>query len=151
MRRALVVLLVCVGCAPDTALTAFLCGAGDACPADQVCLAGRCRRGPAPHADGVICGGARCTTDEQCCVDGTNPPRCLAAANANCPGLVALCDGEEDCTGGDKCCADASLVTCSTDCTTVVCQTDDDCPAGRPNCCMADPAVSWGTCQLASC
>jgi hypothetical protein len=53
--------LVCLlaGCAPDYGHSAFRCDASHACPDDQTCIAGRCRRG-APTGDGVVCGTATC-------------------------------------------------------------------------------------------
>ena len=137
------------GCTPDYAHTAFRCGADPDCPTDQHCLVGRCRRGTALHGDGVLCGESVCGSTQQCCVDGENPARCLAAGDL-CPGLTALCDGDEDCEGGDHCC-EAGVVTCGTDCETVVCRAADDCPTGRPNCCFADGSVSWGTCGKSPC
>lgn len=151
MRRAVLVWLLCVGCAPDTAHTAFLCIADGDCPSEQFCVAGRCRRASALRGDGVICGNATCASDEACCVDDVNPPRCLAAASPNCPGLIALCDGHPDCAGSDRCCGDDGVVTCGTDCAIVVCQVGSDCPNGRPNCCKTDATVRWGQCQLAPC
>lgn len=146
----LVLAWLVAGCTPDYAHTAFRCGADPDCPTDQHCVAGRCRRGTALHGDGVLCGASVCGLTQQCCVDGENPARCLAAGDL-CPGLTALCDGDEDCDASDHCC-EAGVVTCGTDCETVVCRTaEEDCPTGRPNCCFADASVSWGTCSKSQC
>lgn len=148
MRVAIWLVGLCgvVACAPDYAQTSFLCRSGERCPDGQSCVGGRCKRG-GELGDGVKCGARSCLATEQCCIDATNPPRCVAGGET-CPGASAMCDGLEDCAAGDQCCdgdRDA-FVTCHASCDTPVCQDDADCPASEPRCCRLRPLVTWGTC-----
>jgi hypothetical protein len=131
-----------VGCTPSLDGTAFKCDADHACPSDQSCIFGRCRL-VAPVAIG--CGSSSCTPDEECCVDDTNPPRCIAATDS-CPGTSALCDSIDDCGSGEHCC-DADTTACGVDCSVTACKTDVDCPSTEPNCCPQSD-LPWGTCML---
>jgi hypothetical protein len=141
-----------VGCDPDTSQTSFLCGADLDCPAGQGCAGGRCKLGGA-LGPGVGCGDAgTCANDQQCCVDGTNGPRCIRGGD-KCPGLAAICDGAAGCPAGAVCCGDSSgLATCRTSCADRVCRPANekvDCPSDEPHCC-ATPGIKvpWGTCYF---
>lgn len=156
MRRALAwIVLLIASCAPDYAHTAFRCDEGHGCPAGQMCLDGRCRRG-ALTGDGVVCGqddkGSMqvCDTSQQCCLDLFNPPRCIAAGDV-CPGTAALCDGSEDCQAGDRCCADGDTVFCDAACDHDACRDAADCPSTAPNCCHDDDTTPWGQCSPLGC
>lgn len=149
MRIALALLVTLAACQPDYSDTAFLCDATHGCPDGQTCLSGRCRRGNVIPV--IACGpGVTCTNGEQCCVDGTNPPRCIAGGDA-CPGYGAVCDGSADCQTGDTCCYGGDLTYCRAECiSSVVCTEDLDCPSSEPRCCP-DADVVWGYCQFAPC
>jgi hypothetical protein len=68
---------------------------------------------------GIACMGMTCdATTEQCCVtmsSGGAMGACIAR-DATCMGAVADCDGPEDCSGGDVCCARVGLGGASTTC-----------------------------------
>lgn len=149
--------IVCA-CAPDASDTAFLCdsdrGGDRGCPSGQSCVAGRCRRGGASGT--VECAAETCSTTEQCCVDGINPPRCIAA-NASCPGASAICDERADCAAGDYCCS-GSTTACGGTCKVAAClDADLDCPSPSPNCCFGkdtddtDLELPWGRCSAEPC
>lgn len=157
VRRLLVFVLgVASACAPDASDTAFRCdtdrGGHHGCPSGQGCVYGRCRRGGATGM--VECGAETCTERQQCCVDGTNPPRCIAA-DATCPGIAALCDDRADCASGDYCCG-GETTACGGSCAVVTCLDGVlDCPSDSPNCCF-DTALSgldvpWGSCSPLPC
>jgi hypothetical protein len=149
VRIALALLVMLGACEPDYSETAFLCDQSARCPTGQLCMAGRCRRGGAVGE--IACGaGGTCTPEQQCCVDSSNPPRCIPAADV-CPnGYGALCDGLADCQLGDACC-DGDLTYCRASCATTVCTVDADCPSGEPHCCIDPTVVPWGSCQFYSC
>jgi hypothetical protein len=122
------------GCGPDYAHSAFRCDATHGCPSGQSCISERCRRG-VPEGATVDCGAAICdVATQQCCIDGINAPRCIAAGDV-CPGVGALCDGREDCIDRDRCCADDDTIACFESCKDYACRDDDDCPSTAPNCC----------------
>jgi hypothetical protein len=150
VRIVLVLLVALAACEPDYSDTAFLCDPDRDCPPDQLCEAGRCRRGGV--AGSVACGaGVACTGAEQCCVDGNNPPRCIPAADT-CPGIAALCDGLADCPSGDQCC-DGDLTYCRASCGDTlyaICTVDTDCPSSDPHCCFTTGAP-WGRCEFRAC
>lgn len=152
---ALSIVLVIASCGPDYGHTAFRCDADHGCPDGQRCASGRCRRGE-PTGDGVRCGkdsgtGAEvtCGTEQMCCRDPFNPPRCVDAGSA-CPGTAALCDGREDCQAGDRCCADGDTLFCDAVCKHDACREPADCPSTEPNCCIEDPTL-WGECSQPPC
>lgn len=142
-----VIVALSSGCAPDYAHTAFRCDAEHDCPAGQACIMGRCRHGE-PTGDGVACGMVTCDLTQQCCIDMSNPARCIAAGDV-CPGTSALCDGVEDCQAGDQCCASGSTVSCDPSCEQAVCRDAADCPSTAPNCCPQE--TPWGECQKLAC
>jgi hypothetical protein len=141
VRFALLAMLA-IGCQPDLDGTAFLCDADHACPDDQSCIDGRCRR---VEPSFIMCDQITCLPDEQCCVDETNPPRCIAAA-ASCPGHAALCDSIDDCAPQERCC-NATVTACGLHCDHVACEDNTDCPSEAPNCCPQE-TVPWGECSL---
>lgn len=142
------VLVILASCTPDTSHTAFRCDEHHACPPDQACAEGRCRRG-APTGDGIVCDtGLVCAQNQQCCVTLFSTPRCIAAGD-ECGGAAAFCDGREDCQPGDHCCDD-SAVSCGADCESPVCREDADCPTTVPNCCDRD-GPRWGHCSVFAC
>ncbi|MBW2461138.1 MAG: hypothetical protein JRH11_05795 [Deltaproteobacteria bacterium] len=65
--------------------------------------------GPADSGSGTVtCGTMTCdTTTEQCCVarDGMGTTSTCIPAGDMCMGAAVDCDGPEDCTGSDLCCA----------------------------------------------
>lgn len=142
--RALLVLVVLTACQPDYDGTAFKCDATRGCPNDQTCIAARCRRAPVVE---LSCNGELCGPEEQCCVDGNNPARCIPAGDT-CPGRFALCDSRDDCASNERCCNGGQTV-CALDCTdeSVACIAEDDCPSETPHCCP-QPDLAWGACQL---
>ena len=150
-------LVAVAACTPDTANTAFRCdtdrGGSRGCPSGQSCESGRCRRGGAVGT--VLCGSATCTTEQQCCVDAANPPRCIAA-DASCPGAGALCDQRADCAAGDYCCS-GETTACGGTCGEAAClDAVLDCPSQAPNCCFGkdmtlDLALPWGRCSNDPC
>lgn len=144
MLAALSVLAACSD--PSLEGTSFRCDADHACPTDQTCLFGRCRRHPA--AD-IGCGDSTCNGTQQCCVDNANGPRCIAAGEI-CPGdHAAVCDGLDDC-GTDEHCCNANTTACGLTCEDYACSTDDDCPETVPHCCP-QAIVPWGQCSLSPC
>jgi hypothetical protein len=143
-------LILYVACTPDYSHTAFRCDADRDCPAEQACVANRCKRDAQGRFDGVICGNFGCTESQQCCAGDGEHPHCIAAGEV-CSGIGALCDGDEDCSLADHCCDLGGIVACNTDCATVACRDIDDCPQGRPHCCGVGVDLPWGTCQAASC
>lgn len=150
--RALVLCIGFAACAyndPTYQATMFRCDPAHACPGDQTCLGGVCQH--SGDGDGVKCGGTLvCTPGQQCCIDGTNAPRCLAASET-CPGTGALCDGARDCNTSSVCCDGAGEVACgdAASCNTLACAVDTDCPSDEPNCCH-DPmsTLPWGDCYF---
>jgi hypothetical protein len=137
-----VLLLALIGCQPDLEGTAFRCDATHGCPSDQSCISGRCRR-VAPQL--IDCAGNACLSDQQCCVDDINPPRCIAAADA-CPGSAAICDSVDDCAPDEHCC-NGTVTACGLHCDNTACHDDSDCPSTEPHCCP-QAIVPWGECHL---
>ncbi len=135
-------------CAPDLDGTAFKCDPDHACPDDQSCISGRCRR-VAPMAIG--CDTETCLPDEQCCVDIANGNRCIGATEV-CPGATALCDGIDDCDDSELCCNGKETTACARTCESdkVACATDADCPSDAIHCCP-QPLVPWGECSNIDC
>ena len=148
---ALALLVLLGACAPDYSDTAFLCDQSKKCPKGQTCESGRCRRGGITGS--VACGVAgACSGAQQCCVDNTNPPRCIPAGDT-CSGYGAVCDGLADCQSGDACC-DGDLAYCRASCgesISTVCTVDADCPSGYPHCCIDAAVTPWGYCQFRAC
>ena len=113
-------------------------------------------------AVGVVCGATSCSLpDMECCLD-LAATACLAVTDT-CAGQVQRCDGPEDCTGGDVCCAQVpnSFILCrpygmaASDCTgqlvgtngkLVLCHHSTDCPADRAVC-QECPAQGLRFCQ----
>ena len=120
--------------------------------------------GPDPPPDsgtgstGVCCDGACevvCELEaEQCCIEFSGGASCVAAGACE-SGLVAACDGPEDCADGDICCAQGTfnilggeanvMARCIDDCeyslelmggyvSTNACHTVEDCE-GENSCC----------------
>lgn len=149
------IVVIASACAPDVSDTAFRCdtdrGGDRGCTSGQRCVYGRCRRGGATGT--VICGATVCGEADQCCVDGANDPRCIAA-DATCPGAAALCDGRSDCAGGDFCCS-GDTTACGGSCDATACVEASDCPSPQPNCCPGSDvsgfAVPWGECSARPC
>jgi hypothetical protein len=148
VRVAFVVLVAaCSYGEPDFSGTAFKCDATHGCPDDQRCIDGSCAA-LGSGADGVVCSATRtCDVGMMCCIDGTNPPRCLGISD-RCPGRAALCDGVEDCDPGARCC-DGARASCSSEVVCgAICRDGADCPGIAPNCCHDDPDVPWGHCNF---
>jgi len=97
------VLVILASCTPDTSHTAFRCDEHHACPSDQACAAGRCRRG-APTGDGIVCDtGLVCTPDQQCCVTLFSAPgRTDSAAIDVTAAITNLRSTCNDAAGQDK-------------------------------------------------
>ena len=152
--RGVALLIGCLvaSCAPDYGHSAFRCDQDHSCPSGQTCIFDRCRRADPigdGSGDGVICGEVACQRSEQCCIGEDAQARCFEAGAA-CPGISALCDGEEDCAGRDLCCADGDVLTCDATCKTYACVDNSDCPLAAPTCCrMAFPP--WGACSEDGC
>jgi hypothetical protein len=150
--RSLACIVIFVGCSysdPDLAGTRFRCEGESACPEGQVCANAVC---VVPTHDGVAC-TTTCDAGKQCCIDGTNPPFCIAATDT-CLGRYASCDGEEDCPSGTVCCADGVDQHCTADvqCGRAACLQDTDCPSTAPNCCADAFELSpWKVCSLTPC
>lgn len=150
-------IVIATACAPDASDTAFLCdtdrGGDRGCPSGQSCKSGRCRRGGATAT--VRCDSTICSESEQCCVDGTNPPRCIEAS-ASCPGAGAVCDQRADCVNGDYCCS-GFTTACGGSCSVAACLEGGDCPSETPNCCFGkdnddtDLDLPWGRCATNPC
>jgi hypothetical protein len=152
------VFVIVSACSPDADNTAFLCdsdrGGDRGCPTGQSCISGRCRRGGATAT--VRCDSDICSESEQCCVDGINAPRCIAAS-ASCPGAGAICDQRADCVGGDYCCSGLTTA-CGESCEVAACLVGgDDCPSPTPNCCFGKDSgdtgleLPWGRCSAKPC
>jgi hypothetical protein len=92
----------------------------------------------------VACGASSCSVPAQECCLTSPAPACLALTDT-CAGQVQRCDGPEDCTGGEVCCAQVpgSFILCrpygtqASDCTgilsgssgeIVLCHHSSDCP-----------------------
>jgi hypothetical protein len=135
-------------CAPDYEHTAFRCDPLHGCPEGQTCQDGHCQRG-APTGDGVVCGTMTCTSALVCCVDLLSPPHCIFEIGV-CSGILALCDGSEDCQPGDRCCADGDTLFCDASCDRYACRDAADCPSTAPNCCP-DGTTPWGQCSPLGC
>ncbi len=89
---------------------------------------------------GIGCAAAACSLAEGaiCCWEPTSSY--CAPQEACSTGIVAACDGPEDCAG-DVCCQSggsaASPVLCQTQCSgTIICHDDGDCPTASPHCCV---------------
>lgn len=151
MRGALAwIVTLIASCAPDLGHTAFLCDGGHDCPAEQMCIHGRCWRGTPPDGRDVACGDARCNVGpQQCCIDSSGGTQCGSAGDA-CHGTSALCDGPDDCPMGDQCCADGSTVFCDRTCDRHACLADGDCPLSIHHCCH-DAMTPWGVCSPDGC
>jgi len=148
VRFALVLLVMVGACQRDYDNSLFRCDVLRGCPEGQGCIGGRCRR--AGVSGEVACGpGGTCTGEQQCCVDNTNPPRCIPAGD-ECAGYSAICDGPADCQADDECC-DGNIAACRSECgeLTNICTVDADCPSGYPHCCI--DSYPWGTCQFRTC
>jgi hypothetical protein len=158
--------------APDYAATHFKCDIAHVCPGDQRCVNSVCMDGAigsggsdagagvgvdggAPAQVGVACGAVTCAAAQQCCVDFMSVPHCQAPG-ASCDGVVAGCDGIEDC-GGKACCeAGVGLAISCGGATTCpsgydeICRDATDCTdPGTRQCCfgVGFPGEPWGRCR----
>ena len=105
-----------------------------------------------PDPGQVTCGTATCNVPSQTCCTTLFPQGQSCAAT--CSGGTSArgdCDGPEDCSGGELCCApsgfsDLSMgTTCESSCGTRfrMCQTDADCPGGQ-SCHTCEPPMGMG-------
>ncbi|MFN0248561.1 MAG: hypothetical protein ACKV2T_16835 [Kofleriaceae bacterium] len=149
MRLALFLVISLAACEPDYSGTAFRCDDERACPDEQSCVHGRCRRGGAVGR--VQCGGALCLETEQCCHSGALGARCIPAGDV-CDGRSALCDSLDDCQAGDECC-DGETAACNESCpeNETRCTTDNDCPAGTEPFCCGSSGSPWKKCEDFAC
>ena len=103
---------------------------------------------------------------QTCCVYGAGDAECTSGAGTCAPrdgllgptqGAVTVCDGPEDCSGGQVCCVavniDGASNTCEASCDDVsgligvwqLCHVDDDCALGES--CASDTTFPfWGFC-----
>jgi hypothetical protein len=69
--------------------------------------------GPSPVTPGaIVCGAVKCDVDQEvCCVGAAGFTYC-GRKDVGCPASTATreCDGAEDCSGEDVCCADPEVV-----------------------------------------
>jgi hypothetical protein len=154
LPATIIALLLVASCsyqAPDTGDVLFRCDANRGCPSEMSCVGGVCLRGIA-DGDGVVCGGATCPVGQRCCIDGINPPRCLANIDT-CDGEAKFCDGREDC-GSELCCAPIgrTAARCETaaTCLSFSCLDHNDCPSTAPNCCLQSRGIDK-LCEFAPC
>jgi hypothetical protein len=165
VRMIAAIALLCASCYDDPNYTAtrFKCDPTHGCPAGQQCVGGQCTPQGADaaipttdaagaKADGVVCGAAICTAQQQCCAEFAGQPSCTPIGAA-CTGVAATCDGLEDCNGG-ACCFDLgrATVACAASCAQLpqVCRDAADCtdPMSRL-CCLGSepPGAPWGICR----
>lgn len=88
-------------------------------------------------AFGINCGGLTCDMNTQeCCSDFVMGVLTLTCETQGaCPGAVVTCDGPEDCSGGDVCCAQQQGIECAPTCGgLVLCANQNDCPSGSMCC-----------------
>lgn len=133
--------------APDYSDAQFRCDNTHPCPGGQVCVDELCQA-PGTETDaagmgvdaqfsGIGCGDDICDLTDECCVDVISGPRCQAPG-AFCTGPATVCDGPEDCPGGE-CCLSASFAgvctavgTCSG---STACHETTDCTTAGEECC----------------
>jgi len=94
---------------------------------------------------GVACGMMTCGTGMDCCVTFANQMASYACitSGGQCQGLSQACDGPEDCTNSDRCCASfggggGGGITCqpaSGTCGRELCHTPADCSTAGAMCC----------------
>jgi hypothetical protein len=66
----------------STETEGMACGDVDPCNGDETCVAGSCRRGPAPNCDdGIVCTDDSCSTTSGC-THTANPVTCAVSVNA---------------------------------------------------------------------
>ncbi|HUQ02235.1 MAG TPA: hypothetical protein VM261_07035 [Kofleriaceae bacterium] len=159
-RCCLVVLVAAVAAcgytAPDYSDAQFRCDETHPCPGGQVCVDELCQL-PGTESDassgvdaqfaGITCGDDICDLTDECCVDVISGTRCQPPG-AFCTGPATVCDGPEDCPGGE-CCLSASFAgvctavgTCSG---STACHETTDCTDGSETCCDI-VATAWRGC-----
>ncbi len=95
----------------------------------------------------IQCGGVQCDPGQSCCV--TQMGASCIEPSATCAGVLAACDGKEDCNPGLRCCLIVGFYRSSCeapescpgtgtfmtgDGTAILCHVDADCPANRASC-----------------
>lgn len=90
-----------------------------------------------PVNDGVTCGTLTCFSPQICCIGFAGGASYDCTTPEACTGLKAkaFCDGPEDCTSGQVCCAsfpsgDACKAACASG-DSQLCHTDGDCKSGQ--------------------
>jgi hypothetical protein len=109
-----------------------------------------------PDYSGVVCNGKVCPRGNVCCIEGSKPGFCLTA-NDTCPivtvGVPMLrveCDGPEDCRGGNRCCATATLAACQPACMSddkELCHSKFDCTTKSQDCVPAATPSGYSECR----
>lgn len=120
--------------------------------------------GGAPPTSTVVCGTTSCGLPAQyCCAHWNQTPECRTATSdltTDCVyGVPVTCDGPEDCSGGQVCCAqwfiqgqNRSVVSlmCQSSCTAsdqhVVCGASGSCPSGSCVAMLA-PLTAYRDCE----
>jgi hypothetical protein len=134
-------------------------GVVDGAPDDGATADGAPADGPGnpDGGAGTVCGTATCSATQECCV-GVGGRECVD--QGTCQDVALTCDGPEDCTGGDVCCAAGNGggggapgtggTSCRPDnqCQTRVCAAETDCDGGDMCCPIQELGVSL---CLASC
>jgi hypothetical protein len=109
---------------------------------------------------------AECSLETQnCCVSAYAEDATSCNEGSQCDGLAsAACDGPEDCSGGQLCCISVSVglggadidSRCVPDAgackgglitNSLLCHTDDTCPADKPSCEPIGNLPWWGICK----
>jgi len=99
---------------------------------------------------------------QSCCVSGVGDAECIDGPTCPTGGLIpparTVCDGPEDCDGGQVCCVAVNPTgaanSCQESCEDVsgligvwqLCHTDDDCPSTKSSCAADDTFPFWGFC-----
>jgi hypothetical protein len=142
--------------APSYEDARFRCDDTHPCPSGQVCVDELCQApgtesdastGPDSQFSGITCDDDICDLNEECCVDVISGPRCQPPG-AFCTGPATVCDGPEDCPGGE-CCLSASFAgvctgvgTCSG---STACHETTDCTDTDQTCCNI-VGTAWRGC-----
>jgi hypothetical protein len=101
----------------------------------------------APHV--VVCGGDASLA----CTDGCCAEAGACGTIADCVMRFLVCDGPEDCNGGEGCCASSPSSVIASVCATcspggpTMCHSDCDCAPDIPRCCPYPAAPQYGRCK----
>ena len=129
-------------------------GTGGAAGAGTGGAAGSGGGGAGAPAVTILCGGDACDArTEKCVANGylETPATCTPVEEFTCGGgcLIAFCDGQEDCAGGESCVhqvGESDYFRCQeTAAGSTICSKDSDCPLDFPRCTFVQPSDALET------